>query len=256
MKPNESAQPGAPSGAVSEVFAVDRLVSFWNVDRDNLLSLRSLFAFMQEAAIRHADQCGSGARAKQERNETWVLQRMAVRVERYPRYDEALRVTTWSSGIRAFKGFRDFRVHCGREPVASASSVWLYLDLARKAICRVPRDVADGFPARPGEAFFPDLERLRLGPVAGGPIGRDISVRYSDVDGNGHVNNTAYFDYLQTALAAEGFPPRPRTVQVQFLREITPAVEHVRVSLERRGQEVAFGIGGGGGAFAQGAAAY
>jgi len=27
-----------------------------------------------------------------------------------------------------------------------------------------------------------------------------LSVRYSDIDGNDHVNNTAYLDFIQTAL--------------------------------------------------------
>src|ERR1035438_797909 len=109
---------------VSPEFVLDGSVSYWNVDRENLLSLRSLIAFLQEAAIKHADQCGAGARAKESRGESWVLQRMAVSVHRYPRYEEALRVATWSSGVRAYKGYRDFRVFCGDELTVLASSVW------------------------------------------------------------------------------------------------------------------------------------
>jgi acyl-ACP thioesterase len=237
---------------VSPEYVLDGSVSYWNVDRDNLLSLRSLFAFLQEAAIRHADQCGAGSRAKATRGESWVLHRMAVSVHRYPRFEEALRVTTWSSGIRAFKGCRDFRAHCGGELIVSGSSVWLYLNVSSKAICRVPRDVAGGFPTRPGAVFRPDLEKLRLEPPASGSIERTVSVRYSDFDGNEHVNNTAYLDYLQTALAAAGFSPRPRMLEIQFLKEIQPSVEHVSVRLERRGDSVAFSLGGPAGLFAHG----
>ena len=239
---------------ISKEFILDGSVSYWNADRENFLSLRSLFAFLQEAAIRHADQCGAGARAKASRGESWVLHRMAVSVHRYPHYEEALRVSTWSSGIRAFKGYRDFRVHCGSELVASASSVWLYVKLAAKAICRVPRDVADGFPTNPASIFCPDLEKLPLEPPSGKCMEQAVSVRYSDFDGNGHVNNTAYFDYLQTALAARGFRVRPRVLQIQFLKEIPPSVEQVSVSIERRGGTVAFGLGSPAGLFAHGLA--
>lgn len=258
MKASESGKASVRTDgaaqAVCEEFVLDGSVSYWNVDRDNLITLRSLFAFLQEAAIRHADQCGAGAHAKAARGESWVLHKMAVSVGRYPRYEEAIRVTTWSTGIRSFKGFREFRVHCGREPVACASSVWLYLNIASKGICRVPREVAEGFPTRPGDVFFPGLEKLRLGPAAAGSFERDISVRYSDFDANGHVNNTAYLDYLQTALVAGGFGPRPGAIQVQFLKEITPAVGQVRVSLERRGPDAAFSLGGDTGVFACGLA--
>lgn len=247
-----SGQRDAAAGGISQEFVLDGRVSYWNVDRDNLLSLRSLSAFLQEAAIKHADQCGAGAQAKAARGESWVLHKMAVSVSRYPRYEEALRVTTWSTGIRSFKGYRDFRVHCGEELVVRASSVWLYLDLASKGICRVPRDVAEGFPTHPAAPFSPGLEKLRLAPPAEGSVGRDISVRYSDYDGNGHVNNTAYFDYLQTALATLGFPQRPGEIQIQYLREITPAVGQVRVSLERRDADVAFSLGSAAEVFAHG----
>jgi medium-chain acyl-[acyl-carrier-protein] hydrolase len=239
---------------IPQEFTLTGAVSYWNVDRDNLLTLRSLFAFLQEAAIKHADKCGAGAHAKEARGESWVLHRMAVRVHRYPRYEEELKVSTWSSGIRAFKGFRDFRVHCGDDLVVSASSVWLYLSLATKTVCRVPREIAAGFPTRPAEVFCRELEKMRLEAPGEGSPARDISVRYSDYDANDHVNNTAYFDYLQTALASSGLPARPGLLRAEFLREIPLAVDQVTLALERRGDAVAFSLGHPGGLFARGLA--
>jgi acyl-ACP thioesterase len=130
--------------------------------------------------------------------------------------------------------------------------VWLYVNIAAKALCRVPQEIAAGFPTHREDVFCPELEKLRMEPPAGNPVERDISVRYSDFDGNDHVNNTAYFDYLQTALAAGGFPPRPHTLQIQFLREITLSVAQVKVSLEQRGGTVAFSLGNQTAPFAHG----
>ena len=79
-----------------------------------------------------------------------------------------------------------------------------------------------------------------------------MSVRYSDFDGNRHVNNTTYFDILQTALARSGLSTRPQTVEAQFLKEIPPEVEWVDVHIERREKAVAFGIGTPDALFAQG----
>ncbi len=241
--------------AISQEFILDGSVSYWNVDRENLLSLRSLFAFLQEAAIRHADQCGAGAHAKETRGDSWVLHRMTVAVRRYPRYEDDLRVVTWSSGIRAFKGFRDFRCYCAGELVASGSSIWLYVNVATKTISRVPKDVAEHFPSKPEEVFAPELERWRMAPPSPDASGSEISVRYSDFDGNNHVNNTAYFDYLQTGLARSGLPPRPGRITVQFMKEILPSVERVKIILEPRPGETAFSLGDAEGLFAQGSVA-
>jgi len=132
--------------------------------------------------------------------------------------------------------------------------LWLYVNLKTKTLSRVPPDVAATFPSRPGDVFRPELDKLKLTPPAASAVGQSISVRYSDVDGNGHVNNTAYFDYLQTALARSGGSPRPGQIEIQFLKEIPPTAETVSVALETRGQNVAFGLSGPEGLFAQGSA--
>lgn len=224
-------------------FTVEGLVSYWNVDRDQLISLRSLFSFLQEAAVKHADKVGAGAHGTATRGESWVLQRMSVSIERYPRYEEPLRVVTWSSGIRAFKGYRDFRVYAGAQCVVSASSVWIYLNVAERAICRVPRELVDAFPTKPGAAHCPDLEDLRWEVPAADAPARVLSLRYSDIDSNHHVNNTVYFDLLQTALAAEGRDARPRSLAIQFLREIPAAKDQVAVFLQAHADGVSFGLG-------------
>ncbi|MBI5383038.1 MAG: hypothetical protein HZA31_14160 [Opitutae bacterium] len=238
---------------MSVEFTLPATVAYWDVDRDDTLQLPALFKFLQEAAVKHADLFAAGTRAIATRGESWVLNRLAVVCHRYPKYEEPLRVVTWSSGIHLFKGYRDFRVFCGDELVVSASSLWLYINLQTKSLVRVPADLAAAFPSRPGEAFRPDLDKLRLAPPAATAVAPHlISVRYSDIDSNGHVNNTAYFDYLQTALVRSGLSPRPRSLEIQFLKEIPPEADAVAVQLESRADEIAFGLGQTDGWFAQG----
>jgi acyl-ACP thioesterase len=239
---------------MDDEFILQATVPYWNVDREQVLLLRGVFEFFQEVAIKHADLFDAGTHAMVTRGESWVLNRMAAAIHRYPHYEEAVKVVTWSTGIRACKGFRDFRLYCGDELVASASSLWLYVNLKTKTLSRVPPEIAATFPSRPGDVFHPELDKLKLKPPTGTAAGHAISVRYSDVDGNGHVNNTAYFDYLQTALARSGGSPRPSRIEIQFLKEIPPTTEIVSVALETRGQDIAFGLSGPESLFAQGSA--
>jgi len=238
---------------MNDTLTLDVTVSYWDVDREAKVLLPAVFKYLQEAAIKHADQFDAGTHAMATRGESWVLNRVAAAVHRYPQYEESLRVVTWSSGIRAFKGYRDFRIYGGEELVVSASSLWLYVNLKSRSLVRVPEEVAASFPSRSGDVFRPDLDKIKLVPpdTASTPV-HPVSIRYSDVDGNGHVNNTAYLDYLQTALASGGFSPRPTNVEIQFLKEIPPGAASVNVSLEARGSAVAFGFGSPGTLFAQG----
>lgn len=222
-------------------YTYESTVTFDAVDRDQCLLLKALLGLMQEAAVRHADQHGVGAHAMQERGESWVLNRMLVEILRYPRYEEPVRVHTWSTGIRSFKGYRDFRLYSGSELIAQGSSFWLYINMAKRAIIRVPTEVAASFPSRPEEAFEPALDRMDWPepPMSSPRI--ELGLRYSDIDANDHVNNTAYFELLQTALTRCSCPPRPKKLGIQFLKEISPAspVVHAMLGEEADGRSFA-----------------
>ena len=86
-----------------------------NVDRDNVITLRSFSAFLERGGLSGMpNKCGAGAHAKEIRGKSWVVQFLAMAVDRYPSYEEALRVVTLVvDSYRAFKGYRDFRVYCG-----------------------------------------------------------------------------------------------------------------------------------------------
>jgi medium-chain acyl-[acyl-carrier-protein] hydrolase len=239
---------------MSNEFILETTVRFSEVDRDQVMLLPTLLQLLQEAAIRHADMYGVGADSIAERGTSWVLNRLAVALTRYPRRDEALRVETWSTGVRGFRGYREFRLFCGDELLLSGSSLWLWIDLRTRMLTRVPQELESAFPVG-GEgraSYKPDLERLRFAALAESATATPVTVRYSDCDANGHVNNTAYFDYLQTALVRQGRSAHPQRVELQYLREIPPATEAAEVRFELRGEDTAFAIGGPDGVFAQG----
>jgi len=228
-------------------YILEASVRFAEVDREQAMTLPALLQLLQEAAIRHADLYGVGAEGLAERGTSWVLNRLALGIERYPRRDEALRVETWSTGVRGFRGFREFRLFCGAELLLCASSLWLWIDLRTRTLTRVPEELAAAFPiGGAGRApFRPELEKLRFAPPAAEAPAEPVTVRYSDFDANGHVNNTAFFDYLQTALVRQGRPPHPRRLALQFLREISLTAEAATVRSETRGDELAFAIAAG-----------
>lgn len=219
---------------MTEKWILETSVAFGDVDRDNVLTLAGVFKLLQEAAIAHANQYDTGTDAMLTRGESWVLNRMAVEIARYPHYGEPLRIETWSSGIRGFKGYRDFRIFDrAGQVVIAGSSLWVYVSIRTRSIIRVPREVAEKFPVGTDGVFCPELESLELAAPDEASARRcTITLRYSDIDANAHVNNTAYLDLLQSALASVGEPARPRSVRIKYGKGIaagTPAAE-VRIA--------------------------
>lgn len=222
---------------MSEEFTLHSTVAYADVDRDQVLTLGGVFKLLQEAAIKHADVYGLGAKAMVAKGESWVLNRIAASIARYPRYEEAMTVRTWSAGIRGFRGYRDLRVYCGDELVLSASTLWVYVNLRTKSLARVPEELAAQFPVGQAEMFKPDLDRVRHEPPAATAPATEVALRYGDFDGNSHLNNTAYFDALQTALSRHALPVHPAGIEVQFMKEVPLAVRAIEVAVEPRAGE-------------------
>jgi acyl-ACP thioesterase len=117
----------------------------------------------------------------------------------------------------------------------------------------VPENIAHTFPIGSGSSpYRPELDRLRLTPPAATAPAFSLDLRYSDQDANGHVNHTAYFDLLQTALLLQGLSPQPQRLEIQFQREIPPDASTVEVRLEKHPEATAFSLGSGSTSFAQG----
>ena len=80
-----------------------------------------------------------------------------------------------------------------------------------------------------------------------------LDLRYSGLDANGHVNHTAFFDLLHTALLRNGLSPQPQRIEMQFQHEITPDTLQVEVRVEKRdGSHTAFSLGNQTTGYAQG----
>jgi len=232
-----------PDLPMSEKFILNTAVRYGDVDREELLSLPGFFKILQEAAIAHANQFDTGTHAMLTRGESWMMNRLAVAIHRYPRYEEPVRVETWSSGIKGFKGYREFRVHDGHgDLLLAGSSLWLYVSLRTKSIVRVPREVAAGFPMDASEQFCAELESLEFAAPSAAARSVTITLRYADIDANAHVNHTAYLDFVQTALARAGVPPRPGGVRIKYLKGIPAEAEAVNVRVAPRAQGAGFSI--------------
>ena len=229
-------------------------VSYGDVDRREVMLLTRVFKTLQDAAIAHANQFGAGTQVVAERAETWVLSRIAAELERYPKVGEELAVETWSTGIKGFKGYREFRVTDAEgHLILTGSSLWIYFNLATRTITRVPKPLAERFPVGGETPWCADLEKLPFEEPAEPATAVPITLRYSDFDVNEHVNNASYFDLVQTGLAASGRPVYPRRLQLKYGKSIPAGAQRVAMKVESRGGAARFAIEGDGAVYAVGA---
>ena len=199
---------------------ISRRVDYTDVNPAFRLKLGVLFRYFQTAAVEHSERVGLGSQSLVGGGTVWILNKIGAKIHRYPIYREDIRIVTWHRGKKGIKAYRDFRVFSKEECLAEAASMWLYLDLAQRKLKKIPPKMDQAYTVEP-DATTIDVDAWTPDPPAPNKELR-ITTRYSDLDPLGHVNNTIFFDFIET-LSQKTFEGNPhiRQVMIQFQKEIS-----------------------------------
>jgi len=217
------------------------VVDYDEVDTEFRMKLPVLFQRLQRAAVHHSEQVGLGSADMVAAGAVWILNRMRVDIYRLPAYGEAITLRTWHKGSVGFRAGRDFLMVCGDETVAAATSLWLYYDLKRKRIAKIPQRVSEPYTAEVDDVLAAGAIDFAVDKTFAPAQTTTITTREGDYDPNGHVNNTVYLEYLNTLVKRCGVGnTRVRRVGIQYLKEIGRDVHTLQASVSAAGHTVRF----------------
>jgi medium-chain acyl-[acyl-carrier-protein] hydrolase len=192
----------------------------YDVDATRRATSLSVCRYFLEAAWNHAEALGLGFSHLRSQGKFWVLARLRCEMQQYPAWGDRVMLRTWPRGLKSVFALRDFELQdeTGTR-IAAGSSAWVVLDAASKRPQRLHK-------------LFPNLAALN-GKAALGCDPEDlggenetwddacpITVRYSDIDVNKHVNSTRYIGWMLDA-----YPPgfhlqhSLRVLEVNYLGE-------------------------------------
>ena len=191
-----------------------------DLDCFNVCRASALLGYLQDAAGLAAGQFGAtNMEMVGKYDHCWMVVRTGYTLDRPLRWGDRLSIKTWHRGGDKPLLFRDFDLLVDGAAVGRALAIWTLVSLTDHSMAR-----ADRFPeftGTDGGALIRDtkLPKLKL-PAGLEPLQRR-GLRYSDTDGNSHVNNTRYADFLCDAAALEAAPPGTfvKTLHIDFLRE-------------------------------------
>lgn len=165
---------------------------------------QKIMQLMQDVATEHAEKIGVGWHALDDNGKLWVLSKVKT-VFHTPitRSTLPFELYTWPLEPNKFYSERCFVAVAKGEPLFSACSLWSMIDRDSRKI--VPATTMNDFyhgeysSARPNiDATF---QRVRLNENFA--FCYEKTVRRSDLDQNGHVNNTNYVVIAEDVLSPE-----------------------------------------------------
>lgn len=206
---------------------ISRKTNYFEADPSFKIRLCPLFRMLQEAALEHSERAGWGMKKMSERKSVWIITKFRMELIRPVTFGEELRVVTWSKTVDSLRAIREFEIYSGEEKVASASSVWVFLDLEQKKICMIPDHAASDYGTEDGNAIDFNLVRWKVSANFTPSKQCRISTRFSDFDTNGHINNTVYIDYAEHLVSLLPENPKIKTFSIHFSKEIPPGTQHI-----------------------------
>lgn len=176
-----------------EIYTASYTVHSYETDPAGRASMPALCRFMEDAAGNHARRLGVGMEQLTGKNATWVLSRLHFKVDRRPCWNDEIQLETWPSRMDRLFALREFRL-CDAEgrSFMTASSAWMVIDLDKRRPLR-PQAFFEGIPL-PEEQLFSSTP-AKLEPQGDEEKTGRVTVPFSSLDLNGHVNNVAYLNW-------------------------------------------------------------
>ncbi|MEK6494620.1 acyl-[acyl-carrier-protein] thioesterase [Myroides odoratimimus] len=194
-------------------------IDYFDCDINAQLKTVDLCKMIQMASSNHAVLGGISFWDLQEANQSWVVYKFRVEIDRMPKWQERIDITTWIETLDGIRSVRNFEVHCNGELIASASSMWVIMNTVR----RRPEVMAithDHFTKHEDKKSIKgEFTTFDKNPKVNHLV--TDSVKYSDLDMVNHVTNIKYLEWVINALKAKDTAPTDISViDMHFNKEL------------------------------------
>ena len=169
------------------------------VDCFGRLKASQILYFVQEVAGQHFSRISMDYDSLAKLGMFWAITRQKVQITRLPTRGETIRVETWPMPTTRVAYPRSVVAYdeAGNECFRSIS-IWVLMDIRNRNMI---------LPGKSGISVVGTLRGMELA-APGGLVAKDLSshrtrmVCFTDLDRNGHMNNTRYMDWIDDVLPA------------------------------------------------------
>ncbi len=187
------------------------------LDHQKRLGLVGMLNFLQDIAWMHASKLGWGYDDLIAKGTIWVLSRQKLVMTDWPVWEDKVTIRTWPRRSGSIMALREFEIHAGDKKVGECTTSWIVLDWNTRKVQKLDRIM---FGVETRDEGVLDISADRIAPRQDLKEAARFEVRNSDLDVNGHVNNTRYAQWITDAMSAEDLAKfRIDEYEVNFLAE-------------------------------------
>lgn len=162
----------------------------YDIDANNTLRPSALLRYCQEACELHLACYGLTHEKMMKDGIVFVFTRAGATIHRWPGQHDPITIVTRARGVVGVQFYRSFDFYCGQEHLAEVLQASVVVSTEEHKLLRPKAFLNYGVGA--GENTGQKLERINLPENM--PVVGQREIRFSDLDYNGHVNNSVYND--------------------------------------------------------------
>ena len=202
---------------LKDIFSAEYEIKSYDIDFKQRLKLSTIFTFLQETAVKHVEGTPLGYNDLSDDSIFWVLTRIKIETNSFPKWNDKIKVNTWSKDANRMFAYRDFEIINGEEIISLATSDWILVDLETRKTHRLS-ELKEPVPKRDKHAIKEKLSKLS-------PQGEKVSSNirkavYSDIDIYNHVNNAKYIEWIMDTFSNEELKEyEVHSLQIHFINE-------------------------------------
>lgn len=199
------------------LYVQEYTVSSIDVDCFGRMKESMLLFLAQEAAGEHSKALSVGYDELAAKRMFWAITRHRVQITRLPCHGETIRIETWPMPTTKVAYPRSVVVYDQQgQECFRAVSLWVLMDMDKRSMI---------LPGKSGISVVGTLRGMELDSALCLPsrtlrCHRSRTVAFTDLDRNGHMNNTKYLDWISDLLPSDFHRNhQPREMTVCYLSE-------------------------------------
>jgi medium-chain acyl-[acyl-carrier-protein] hydrolase len=191
---------------------------FGDCDLNKRASIYAIMKLFSETSGEDYEVRGLGHSVLERQNQAFLLSRLAIEFHKWPEHTQTVSLSTWERGAKGPFFHRDYEMRDIQGALmAAGTSCWLLVKISTREILR-PAELYGGLPPE-NPHLAPCTACKRIRPQGEADLLGQRSVYYSDIDGNGHVNNAVYGRIASDFLPQRFISIPPKSLNVNFNME-------------------------------------
>lgn len=202
------------------IYCSNYKIGLEDIGRNNEATNKALLAIMQDIACLHSASVGDGILEIEAKKRAWMLLDWKMEVIKRPKYNDDIKVETWSRKVERLYAYRDFQLKDKEgNIIAIGTSRWIFVDTERKRPVRLTADIADLYESETDKnVFLEEMEDIKCGDYL---FKKDYCVQRRDIDINQHMNNLSYLDMAYEILPEDIYNTKVfNNIRIVYKKEI------------------------------------